>query len=110
MANQSQQAPAPVVDNYALYTRMETVGIVVKLRKFLLDLPTDVRGEVRNEIGSYFREFERQNPNAGIGEIDGLRVVLDLVNGRNGALQEFVSIISKHNMLFIGLQKLVYHI
>ena len=86
--------------------RLEMLGFAMKLRRWLA-MPNEQQQEVRNEILLMFREFGRANPNAGLGEMEGLQLLLRL--GQPNAVAsttEFAHAVSRHQVLVNAFRKI----
>ena len=113
MPNQNPNPPAvPCQDNNGNFimeyntNRLEMLGFAMKLRRYLA-MPNEQQQEVRNEILMMFREFGRANPNAGLGEMEGLQLLLRL--GQPNAIAsttEFAHAVSRHQVLVNAFRKL----
>ncbi len=86
--------------------RLEMLGFAMKLRRWLA-MPHEQQNEVRNEILLMFREFGRANPNAGLGEMEGLQLLLRLAQpNATASTTEFAHAVSRHQVLVNAFRKI----
>ncbi len=91
-------------------SRLEMMGLSVKLRAFLLGMSDTQRNDFRNEMCTLFREFHRAYPAAGLPEFEGLRLVMELGTQpeRAGSYAEFASRVAPHQPLVQAFRRLVH--
>jgi hypothetical protein len=83
----------------ALTTRLELIACAMKIRNWMIQMPNDVQQEFRTEFGVMCRT-------AGLEEIEGLRIIQDVVQLRAGAVQAFVGQVSRNAQLTAAVRKL----
>ena len=93
--------------------RLELLVILSKLRRHLGE-DQQLRGEFEMELRVLFREFARSYPNAGIGELDAVQLVLRLTTNAPGghatAAAEFAQRLAGHPFLVAAFRSFAKHL
>jgi hypothetical protein len=80
-------------------THFEMMVVATKLRTFFQCQEGDVQNELRNEIASMFRV-------AGLGDYEGIRLIVDIQSHRAGAVTEFARRVSDNAPLVAALRRI----
>lgn len=85
--------------------RLEMLAFAQNLRRWL-GVDAQLRAEFEMEFRVLFREFARAYPNAGVGELDAVQMILRLTSGAPGATTEFAHRIAGHPYLLAAMRQL----